>query len=470
MSSDEPTGSRRDRASGTLTGAHPDAAHPAAPAVPQAAAGWCKGRRPLGLPATTGSSGGQPLVLLLARAPRDPDVEELDGRAAEALATRRWRRPRALGPRGAAGGGRQQPGAPRRGPRGKDGATSWPITCSGPSITSSPAGPAALRLDGGGPGAGALCEAAVGIGPGPAALVRALAGRTDAPTSAEALFDGSRRAPGGEARGGRVAPGCVRRGGRRGGGARRAARGLRLADIRQRPDRADPRRATGGDLAGIRAPAPGGPAEPAVSRGLPAPREPVPPTDRARSNELVARPRRRTATTRRTPPGSSRCPSGSSAGQCSKWGGDSRPRTDRGASTRARGRGGNSSALLAGRARGRDAWPSGPTARIGAALIPPPMSGSRPHLHRVRSSRQPPGPRPMLDAFHKVAWARPTDPAGQGDHGRPGGPGTSRGRADPTEAALRMEPGDVLVAVTTTAVYNTIFPMAAPSPWSTGGS
>ncbi|MEQ1788494.1 MAG: PEP-utilizing enzyme, partial [Acidimicrobiales bacterium] len=48
-----------------------------------------------------------------------------------------------------------------------------------------------------------------------------------------------------------------------------------------------------------------------------------------------------------------------------------------------------------------------------------------------------------------------------------------RGRAvvaeDPTDALLRLEPGDVLVAVTTTASYNTIFPMAGAVAVQYGG-
>lgn len=96
-----------------------------------------------------------------------------------------------------------------------------------------------------------------------------------------------------------------------------------------------------------------------------------------------------------------------------------------------------------------------------ARITPPPMLGTPPEPAEAA-----PGPstlalEALFDAFRSVAWAR------SGDTGRAAvtvGTEVVRGRAivvvDPTEALLRMEPGDVLVAVTTTAAFNTIFPVA----------
>jgi phosphohistidine swiveling domain-containing protein len=67
----------------------------------------------------------------------------------------------------------------------------------------------------------------------------------------------------------------------------------------------------------------------------------------------------------------------------------------------------------------------------------------------------------MFDAFRQVAWARGGEP---GRAAVTVGTEVVRGRAvvviDPVDALLRMEPGDVLVAATTTATFNTIFPLA----------
>jgi pyruvate,water dikinase len=67
----------------------------------------------------------------------------------------------------------------------------------------------------------------------------------------------------------------------------------------------------------------------------------------------------------------------------------------------------------------------------------------------------------VLDAFRSIAWV------GGGDGGRAQvsvGTEVVRGRAvvvvDPMDALAEMEPGDVLVALTTSAPYNTIFPVA----------
>lgn len=99
--------------------------------------------------------------------------------------------------------------------------------------------------------------------------------------------------------------------------------------------------------------------------------------------------------------------------------------------------------------------------RAMARLRPPGMLGSPPEPMAAD-----PGPstqrlEAMLAAFRQVAWAR------GGDAGRAAvciGTEVVRGRAvvvvDPVEALERMEPGDVLVAVSTTATFNTIFPLA----------
>jgi pyruvate,water dikinase len=108
--------------------------------------------------------------------------------------------------------------------------------------------------------------------------------------------------------------------------------------------------------------------------------------------------------------------------------------------------------------------------RTAASVEPPPVLGEP----------LPPEPEPdwgpstrtlmdLTDAFSRVAWSRPSG----------GGPGATvgtqsvRGRAlvvaDPVEALDRLEPGDILVAVTTTAVFNTIFPLVAGVAVEHGG-
>jgi pyruvate,water dikinase len=68
----------------------------------------------------------------------------------------------------------------------------------------------------------------------------------------------------------------------------------------------------------------------------------------------------------------------------------------------------------------------------------------------------------VLGRFQAVAWS-----GGDPSDGRAAvtvGSEVVRGRAvvvdDPTEALLRMEPGDVLVADATTAAFNALFPVA----------
>jgi pyruvate,water dikinase len=76
----------------------------------------------------------------------------------------------------------------------------------------------------------------------------------------------------------------------------------------------------------------------------------------------------------------------------------------------------------------------------------------------------------VVDAYQSVAW-RP--PSGSGRATATVGTEAVEGRAivavDPIDALLRLEPGDVLVAATTTAPYNTVFPMAAAVAVEHGG-
>lgn len=93
-----------------------------------------------------------------------------------------------------------------------------------------------------------------------------------------------------------------------------------------------------------------------------------------------------------------------------------------------------------------------PPAMLGSPPEPVPAAEPGPSTQRLEA---------MVAAFRQVAWSRP------GEAGRAAvciGTEVVRGRAvvvvDPVEALERMEPGDVLVAVTTTATFNTIFPLA----------
>ncbi len=97
-----------------------------------------------------------------------------------------------------------------------------------------------------------------------------------------------------------------------------------------------------------------------------------------------------------------------------------------------------------------------------ASVAPPPALGAPPPPEPPLEL--PPSVRALedlLDAYRSVAWASTDD----GTRAQATvGTEVVRGRAvvvvDPLEAAVRMEPGDVLVAQTTSAPFNTIFPMA----------
>jgi pyruvate,water dikinase len=106
-----------------------------------------------------------------------------------------------------------------------------------------------------------------------------------------------------------------------------------------------------------------------------------------------------------------------------------------------------------------------------AGIEPPPMLGEP-------FPEQPPVQLPpnvarlteVFDVFQSVAWTKDETP----DRAQASvGTEVVRGRAvvasDPTDALLRIEPGDVLVALTTTASYNTIFPVAGAVAVAEGG-
>ncbi len=129
-------------------------------------------------------------------------------------------------------------------------------------------------------------------------------------------------------------------------------------------------------------------------------------------------------------------------------------------------------ALLRGGGPSRGELADRAAARIRArAVVPPPVIGS------PSAPVAPPALGPntvalvaMLDAYRQVAWRGGDDPsravATVGDR-------VVRGRAvvatDPTDALMRIEPGDVLVVLTTTASYNTIFPAVAAVAVQHGG-
>jgi phosphohistidine swiveling domain-containing protein len=124
--------------------------------------------------------------------------------------------------------------------------------------------------------------------------------------------------------------------------------------------------------------------------------------------------------------------------------------------------GGPSGAELAERAAFRRAM---------AAVRPPPMLGEPvdapapvlgPSTRRLEE---------MMDAFRSVAWAAPDTSSGRA--AATVGTEVVRGRAvvaiDPIDALARMEPGDVLVSLSTTATFNTIFPVAGAVAVQEGG-
>jgi pyruvate,water dikinase len=123
---------------------------------------------------------------------------------------------------------------------------------------------------------------------------------------------------------------------------------------------------------------------------------------------------------------------------------------------------GPSAADLAGRAAFR---------RSMGEVVPPPMLGEPVEEPRVVLGPSTQRLEAILGAFRSVAWARPAV-----DRGRAAvsvGTEVVRGRAvvvlEPMDALERMEPGDVLVALSTTASFNTIFPVAGAVAVQEGG-
>ncbi len=323
--------------------------------------------------------------------------------------------------------------------------------------------------------AGALCQAAAGWDLDLPALVRELAGQADASTSAEQLFD-------------RMAVG-LRAAGNEGidsleqvrdvGGDAAAALHELVEDYGWRifdNDLIEPTLAESPEaiVAGIRAALTGrGPRARPSGAGVPALRAAVPEGDRPWFDELFA---------------DARAGYGSNDDNTTvlfamPLGLVRRAVLEVGRRLEARGRiderdhaldaeRAELGALLAGEGPGRAELASRAAARLRArAVTPPPVLGEP----LPPPPRQELGPNSraldeMLGSFHRVAWARTTDAtranATVGEH-------VVRGRAvvgsDPTDALLRMEPGDVLVAVTTTASYNTIFPVAGAVAVQHGG-
>lgn len=106
-----------------------------------------------------------------------------------------------------------------------------------------------------------------------------------------------------------------------------------------------------------------------------------------------------------------------------------------------------------------------------SAVRPPPMLGEpveAPALELGLSTRR---LERMLDAYRSVAWAAPDTSGGRA--AATVGTEVVRGRAvvafDPIDALERMEPGDVLVSLSTTATFNTIFPVAGAVAVQEGG-
>jgi len=123
---------------------------------------------------------------------------------------------------------------------------------------------------------------------------------------------------------------------------------------------------------------------------------------------------------------------------------------------------GPSAGVLAARAAERHrAADFAPPPAIGTPLPPSEPLELPPSTRRLRA---------MVDAFQSVAWGAASEP---GRATATVGTVVVEGRAlvadDPIDALLRMEPGDVLVALTTTAPYNSIFPLAAAVAVEHGG-
>ena len=444
----------------------------------QVAVGWARGADRYGLPPNHGTFGAVNCWFYYSPGtPKPVDVDRLDAHAAETLATRRWRgdlvhwhevlRPATV-------------------------ATSRALLAEDLTVLSDAEladhvertiehflvhGPQHFEAVHGDAAAGALLHAARDWDLDPRQLVEALAGQADASTSAERLFD--RIAEGLRAAGTHQLDDLddVRARRRRcGPRAGRAVRGLRVAGLRQRPHRAHARRAPGRHRAGDPGRAGGSIGAPPADRGGPR-------TDaRARAG---GRPRSLRRAGRRRPRGL--------RGQRRQHDGALRPAVGPGASRRARGGPAAGGAgprrrarprprRRARRARGAAAGRRPFTGRAGRSSggADPgsrrwslrPRSARRPHRWlRRRLGRTPSRWSPCSTRTGRSPGGRGDDPsravATVGDR-------VVRGRAvvatDPTDALMRIEPGDVLVVLTTTASYNTIFPRWRRWRSSTAGS
>ena len=232
--------------------------------------------------------------------------------------------------------------------------------------------------------------------------------------------------------------------------ARRAVRGLRVAGLRQRSHRAHAGRATGGHRAGDprRAGGPIGAHTGRPARPSDAMREPVPEADRDRFDDLVADARaayganddNTTVLFATAPgPGASRRPGGRSAarGAGPRRRARPRPRGQRAELAELAAGAGPSAAVLADRA----------AARIRArAVVPPPVIGSPSARGSAGARAEHRGAGRDARRVPAVAWR------GEGTTERAVatvGDRVVRGRAvvatDPTDALMRIEPGDVLV-------------------------
>ena len=240
---------------------------------PQVAVGWARGADRYGLPPNHGTFGAVNCWFYYSPGTPEPvDVDRLDARAAETLATRRWRgdlvhwhevlRPATV--------------ATSRALLGED------LTVLSDAELADHLertiehflvhGPQHFEAVHGDAAAGALLHAARDWDLDPRQLVEALAGQAEASTSAERLFDriaeGLRDGRDARARRPRRRAGGRRRCGPRAG---RAVRGLRVAGLRQRPHRADARRAPGSHRAGDPGRAGGPIGAPPADRGGPRP-------------------------------------------------------------------------------------------------------------------------------------------------------------------------------------------------------
>jgi pyruvate,water dikinase len=437
--------------------------------LPHAGTGWRRGTDLYGLPPNTGAFGVVNTWGFYSPGIRgEVDIEELERRAAESLRLPRWRvrlahwrdvqRPAVL----AANRALLEVDLPTL----DDAALAAHVQAAVAHFCEH--GPQHFESVNDGAGAvGALSHAARGWGLEPRALLAALAGTSVASSSAERVLE---RIAGGLREAGREVPPTLEEL-RALGGDTAAALDELLLDYGWRPFDADlltPTLAERPDavLAAVRAALAGwsdgrrGP----DGDGLDALRERVPEGERARFDELAADAREgyghnddNTVLLFSTPLGAVRRAVLEVGRRLAERGRVERvddvfeARTDE--LVALLDGGGPTAEDLASRRRFRETMavvpPPGP---IGT---PPPAEPPIDWPPAVRALEE------VFDAFRSIAWAR------SGGDGRAEvslGTQVVRGRAvvvdDPTDALVRMEPGDVLVTLTTSAPFNTIFPVA----------